>query len=187
MGVYLFSPAVFGAIERIKPSARGELEITDAIQRMIDDGARVVPHVITGWWKDTGRLEDMLEANRIILDTLEPRVEGTLGDDVRLEGKVVVQAGAELRNCLIRGPAIIGHRTLIDHAYIGPFTSIYHDCTIRRSEVEHSIVLEGSVIDNVDGKIELSLIGKGCTVCSSEERPRAFRFMLGDQSRVELG
>ncbi len=187
VGVYLFSPAVFGAIERIQPSARGELEITDAIQRMIDDGARVVPHVITGWWKDTGRLEDMLEANRIILDTLEPRVEGTLGDDVRLEGKVVVQAGAELRNCLIRGPAIIGHRTLIDHAYIGPFTSIYHDCTIRRSEVEHSIVLEGSVIDNVAGKIESSLIGKGCTVCSSEERPRAFRFMLGDQSRVELG
>jgi glucose-1-phosphate thymidylyltransferase len=186
VGVYLFSSKVFGAIERIAPSARGELEITDAIQRMIDDGARVVPHVISGWWKDTGRLEDMLEANRIILDTLEPRVEGTLGDDVRLEGKVVVQAGAELRNCLVRGPAIIGSRTLIEQAYVGPFTSVYHDCRIRRSEVEHSIILEDSVIEDVAGKIESSLIGKGCTVRSSEERPRAYRLMLGDQSRVEL-
>ena len=186
VGVYLFSPVVFAAIERIKPSARGELEITDAIQRMIDDGARVVPHVITGWWKDTGRLEDMLEANRIILDTLRPRVEGSVGEDVRLEGKVVIQQGAQLRNCLIRGPAIIGSGTLIEEAYVGPFTSIYHDCTIRRSEIEHSIVLEGSVIDDVDGKIESSLIGKGCTVCSSPERPRAYRLMLGDHSRVEL-
>jgi glucose-1-phosphate thymidylyltransferase len=179
VGVYLFSPAVFSAIERIQPSARGELEITDAIQRMIDDGARVVPHIISGWWKDTGRLEDMLEANRIILDTLEPRVEGTLGE-------VVIQPGAQLRNCLIRGPAIIGSGTIIEEAYIGPFTSIYHHCTIRKSEVEHSIVLEGSVIDGVDGKIESSLIGKGCTVCSSPERPHAYRLMLGDQSRVEL-
>ena len=186
VGVYLFSPAVFGAIERIKPSARGELEITDAIQRMIDDGARVIPHVITGWWKDTGRLEDMLEANRIILDTLEPLVEGSLGEDVRLEGKVVIQPGAQLRNCLVRGPAIIGSGTVIEQAYVGPFTSIYHDCTIRGSEIEHSIVLAGSVIDGVDGKIESSLIGKGCTVCSSSERPRAYRLMLGDQSRVEL-
>ena len=186
VGVYLFSPAVFHAIERIEPSARGELEITDAIQRMIDDGARVVPHVITGWWKDTGRLEDMLEANRIILDTLEPRVEGTLGEDVRLEGKVVVQAGAQLRTAwsAVRPSSAPGR--LIEEAYVGPFTSIYHDCTIRRSEIEHSIVLEGSVIDDVDGKIESSLIGKGCTVCSSPERPRAYRLMLGDQSRVEL-
>jgi glucose-1-phosphate thymidylyltransferase len=146
----------------------------------------VVPHVITGWWKDTGRLEDMLEANRIILDTLAPRVEGLLGEDVRLEGKVVIQTGAQLRNCLVRGPAIIGSGTLIEQSYVGPFTSIYHDCTIRRSEIEHSIVLEGSVIDGVDGKIESSLIGKGCTVRSSPERPRAYRLMLGDQSRVEL-
>ena len=186
VGVYLFSPAIYHAIERIAPSARGELEITDAIQRMIDDGARVVPHVISGWWKDTGRLEDMLEANRIILDTLEQRVEGIIGEDVRLEGKVVVQAGAQLRHCLVRGPAIIGSGSLLEEAYVGPFTSIYHDCTIRRSEIEHSIVLAGSVIDAVDGKIESSLIGKGCTVCSSPERPRAYRLMLGDQSRVEL-
>ncbi|MGD0449086.1 MAG: glucose-1-phosphate thymidylyltransferase [Candidatus Dormibacteria bacterium] len=186
VGVYLFSPRVFSAIERIDSSARGELEITDAIQRMIDDGARVVPHVITGWWKDTGRPEDLLEANRIILDTLEPRVEGTIGDHVKLEGKVVIQPGAQISNSRIRGPAIIGSGSLIEHAYIGPFTSIYHHCTIRSAEIEHSIVLEGSVIDGVDGKIDSSLIGKGCTVCSSTERPRAYRLMLGDQSRAEL-
>jgi glucose-1-phosphate thymidylyltransferase len=186
VGVYLFSPKVFSAIERIDRSARGELEITDAIQRMIDDGARVVPHVITGWWKDTGRPDDLLEANRIILDTLEPRVEGTIGDDVKLEGKVVIQPGAEVSNSRIRGPAIIGSGSLIEYAYIGPFTSIYHHCTIRKAEIEHSIVLEGSVIDGVDGKIESSLIGKGCTVCSSTERPRAYRLMIGDHSRAEL-
>ena len=186
VGVYLFSPKVFSAIERIERSARGELEITDAIQRMIDDGARVVPHVITGWWKDTGRPDDLLEANRIILDTLEPRVEGTIGEGVKLEGKVVIQPGAQVSHSRIRGPAIIGSESLIENAYIGPFTSIYHHCTIRGAEIEHSIVLEGSVIDGVDGKIESSLIGKGCTVSSSPERPHAYRLMLGDQSRAEL-
>jgi glucose-1-phosphate thymidylyltransferase len=186
VGVYLFSPAVFRAIERIRPSQRGELEITDAIQSMIDDGARVVPHIITGWWKDTGRLEDMLEANRIILDTLAPRVEGLVGEDVRLEGKVVIQTGAQLRSCHIRGPAIIGSDTLVEQAYIGPFTSIYHRCVIRRAEVEHSIILEGTVIDGVPGKIESSLIGKECTVGASAQRPSALRLMLGDHSRVEL-
>ena len=186
VGVYLFSAAVFRAIERIRPSARGELEITDAIQRIIDDGGRVVPHVITGWWKDTGRLQDLLEANRIILDTLEPGVGGGVGDGVRLEGKVVIQPGARLRDCLIRGPAIIGENSVIEEAYVGPFTSIYHGCTVRRAEIEHSIVLEGSVIDGIDGKIESSLIGKECIVTSSPERPRAYRLMLGDHSHVEV-
>ncbi len=186
VGVYLFSSAVFSAIERIEYSSRGELEITDAIQRMIDDGARVVPHVISGWWKDTGRLEDMLEANRIILDTLEARVEGTLSEDVRLEGKVVIQEGATLRRCRVRGPAIIGSRTVIEDAYIGPFTSIYTDCLIRNAEVEHSIILERSVIEDVEGKIESSLVGKECIVRFSQGHPRAYKLMLGDHSHVEL-
>jgi glucose-1-phosphate thymidylyltransferase len=186
VGVYLFSSLVHSAIDRITPSARGELEITDAIQRMIDDGSRVVPHIIDGWWKDTGRLEDMLEANRIILDALEPRNLGTLGENVRIEGKVVIQKGARLSDCLVRGPAIIGENTVVENAYIGPFTAIYYGCTVRNAEIEHSIVLENSRIENVSGKIESSLIGKECEVCQSPVRPRAFKLMLGDHSRVEL-
>jgi glucose-1-phosphate thymidylyltransferase len=186
VGVYLFSPRVHDAIARIQPSPRGELEITDAIQRMIDDGESVIPHVITGWWKDTGRLEDMLEANRIVLDSLEPHVDGLLGENVRIEGKVIVESGARLSNCRVRGPAIIGERTVIDNAYVGPFTAIYYDCVVRNAEIEHSIVLERSRIENVNGKIESSLLGKDCVVCQSPERPRALRLMLGDHSRVEL-
>jgi glucose-1-phosphate thymidylyltransferase len=186
VGVYLFSSAVHSAIDRIAPSPRGELEITDAIQRMIDDGANVVPHAITGWWKDTGRLEDMLEANRIVLDSMDARIEGTIGDNVRLEGKVIVEKGAILNNCRVRGPAIIGERTIVEHAYVGPFTAIYHDCVLRNAEVEHSIILERSRIEDVTGKIESSLLGKDCVVCQSPERPRALRLMLGDHSKVEL-
>lgn len=187
VGVYLFSPAVFAAIERIDYSPRGELEITDAIQRMIDDGARVIPHVIAGWWKDTGRLEDLLEANRILLDRLEPAIaEGSIGDSVRLEGKVVVEAGARLQRCRVRGPAIIGAGSVVEDAYIGPFTSISTGCSVRAAEIEHSIVLERSVIERVGGKIDSSLIGRECMVCADEGRPRGYKLMLGDHSRVEL-
>jgi glucose-1-phosphate thymidylyltransferase len=193
VGVYLFNRTVFDAIDSIEYSPRGELEITDAIQKMIDDGRRVQPHLITepheamvATWKDTGRLEDLLEANRIVLDDIPPRVEGTIGDDVRLHGKVIVERGAELRNCTVRGPAIIGENTLIDDAYIGPYSSIYFRCTVRNAELEHSIVLENSVIENVDGKIESSLIGKECLIGRSPLRPRAYKLMVGDHSRVEL-
>jgi glucose-1-phosphate thymidylyltransferase len=186
VGVYLFAPVVFDAIDHIQPSARGELEITDAIQRMIDDGRGVVPHIIKGWWKDTGHLEDMLEANRIILDGLEPRVDGDVADDAILHGKVVVERGARLRNCVVRGPAIIGEGTLIEDAYVGPFTSIYYGCEVRNAEIEHSIVLENSRIIDVATKIEDSLIGKECTVCRSPVRPRALKLMLGDHSKAEL-
>ena len=185
VGVYLFSPLVHQAIDRITPSARGELEITDAIQRLIDDGCCVVPHVIEGWWKDTGRLADMLEANRIILDSLTARVEGEIGANVQLEGKVVVEKGAQLRDCVVRGPAIIGENTVIEDAYVGPFTSIYYGCVVRRAEIEHSIVLENSRIEDVD-RIESSLIGKECVVTRSPVRPRALKVMLGDHSRLEL-
>jgi glucose-1-phosphate thymidylyltransferase len=193
VGVYLFNHTVFEAIDAIEYSARGELEITDAIQRMIDSGRRVQPHLIVephqamvATWKDTGRLEDMLEANRIVLDDLPPRVEGSVGADVRLHGKVIVEKGAVLSNCTVRGPAIIGENTVIDDAYIGPYTSIYYGCTVRNAELEHSIVLENSVIENVDGKIESSLIGKECLIGRSPLRPRAYKLMVGDHSRVEL-
>jgi len=186
VGVYLFGPAVHDAIDAIEYSARGELEITDALQRMIDDGRTVVPHIISGWWKDTGRLEDMLEANRIILDGLDSDVRGEIGEGVRLDGKVIIEAGARLSHCTVRGPAIIGRDTVVDDAYIGPFTAIYYGCVIRRAEIEHSIVLENSRIENVQGKIESSLIGKECHVCQSPGRPRAFKLMLGDHSQVEV-
>ncbi len=193
VGVYLFNRTVFEAIDGIEYSARGELEITDAIQGMIDAGRRVDAHLIVepheaqvATWKDTGRLEDMLEANRFVLDDLPPRVEGVVGEDVRLEGKVIIEKGAELRNCTIRGPAIIGERTVIEDAYVGPYTSIYHGCQVRDAEIEYSIVLENSVIDGVDGKIESSLIGKECLIGRSPLRPRAYKLMVGDHSRVEL-
>lgn len=195
VGVYLFTPAIFEAASSIEYSARGELEITDAIQRLIDTGGRVVPHLITtrheasvATWKDTGRLEDLLEANCIVLDDMEPRPPGgVVGSDVHLEGNVIVEAGAELRNCTIRGPSIVGRRTVIEDAQIGPYASIYHGCTVRRAEIEHSIVLEGARIENVRGKIASSLIGKGCVVSSSEIRPGIHKLMLGDHSQVELG
>jgi glucose-1-phosphate thymidylyltransferase len=183
----MFSPAIFEAIDCIEPSARGELEITDAIQRIISDGSRsVTAQVIDGWWKDTGRLEDILEANRIMLDALTPRIDGDVGEDVRIDGRVVVESGARLQNCVVRGPAIIGRGTVISNAYVGPFTSIHDGCSVRNAEIEHSIVLEGTRIEDVHAKIESSLIGKECVVCTSPLRPRAIKLMLGDHSRVEL-
>jgi glucose-1-phosphate thymidylyltransferase len=153
----------------------------------------VRPHIISApeeaavaTWKDTGRLEDLLEANRIVLDDMPFRSHGDVGEDVRIEGKVVIETGAELRNCTIRGPAIIGAGAVIDDAYIGPYTSISRGCTIRSAEIEHSIVLENTRIENADGKIESSLIGKDCVIRRSPVRPRAYKLVLGDNSVVEL-
>ncbi|HET9050799.1 MAG TPA: glucose-1-phosphate thymidylyltransferase [Candidatus Dormibacteraeota bacterium] len=190
VGVYLFTAAVHDAIASISPSPRGELEITDAIQRMIDDGRSVIARVIGGWWatgwKDTGNLEDLLEANRLVLETIETRIDGAITEDVRLEGRVIVEAGAVLRRSTIRGPAVIGERTVIEDAYIGPFTSIYHDCVVRHSEIEHSIVLANSRIENAPGKLDSSLIGRGSVVTRVERRPHGLKLLVGDDSRVEL-
>jgi glucose-1-phosphate thymidylyltransferase len=186
VGVYLFSPCIFEAVNAIKPSARGELEITDAIQWLVDHRARVEPHVIGGWWKDTGRLEDMLEANRIVLDALVPRNQGEIAGTSQLIGKVVVEPGAQIIDSIVRGPAIIGERSLIANSYVGPFTSIYHGVEIRNSEIEHSIVLENSKIIDVPTRIADSLIGKDVLIHRSEALPSALRFMLGDHSEVSL-
>jgi glucose-1-phosphate thymidylyltransferase len=186
VGVYLFTPRIFEATRSIRASERGELEITDAIQWLLDHGANVEPHVITGWWKDTGRLEDMLEANRFVLDSIKPECAGAVDADSKLVGKVVIEAGAEIRNSVIRGPAIIGERSQILNSYVGPFTSVYHGCEIRNSELEHSIVLENSKILDVAGKIEDSLIGKEVVIRRTDEMPKALRFMLGDRSEVQL-
>jgi glucose-1-phosphate thymidylyltransferase len=185
VGIYMFDDHIFDAARAIRPSWRGELEITDAIQHLIDQGLTVRPHVIEGWWKDTGKLEDLLEANRIILDSVETRIEGVVQDS-EVIGKVVVEAEAKVVTSHIRGPAIIGRGALLENAYIGPFTAIGDGVTVRASEVEHSIVLEGSAITDVAGRIENSLIGRNVTVYRAETKPRAYNLMLGDRSQVGL-
>ncbi|NLH50363.1 MAG: glucose-1-phosphate thymidylyltransferase [Myxococcales bacterium] len=185
VGVYMFRRAIWDAVRGIKPSARGELEITDAIQWLVDAGKEVRSHMVTGWWKDTGKLEDMLEANRMVLDSFETDVRGQVVDST-LEFKVVVQSGARIVNSTVRGPAIIGRNTVVENSYIGPFTAVYHDCTIRHCEIEHSIILENSRLSDIDGRICDSLIGRDVTVAPSQLKPRAIRLMLGDSSDVRL-
>jgi glucose-1-phosphate thymidylyltransferase len=185
VGVYMFDASVFEAVAAIRPSARGELEITDAIQWLIDHGRTVRPHVISGWWKDTGKLEDMLEANRIILDSLEPRVEGSV-EESEIHGKVVIEAGAKVVHSTIRGPAVIGRGAIVEQAYIGPFTSIGDGVVIRASEIEHSIVLEGSSLTDIAGRVESSLIGRNVTIHRSDTKPKSYKLMLGDRSDVGL-
>jgi glucose-1-phosphate thymidylyltransferase len=185
VGVYLFSARILEASRAIEPSGRGELEITDAIQWLIDAGDTVQSTIVTGWWKDTGKLYDMLEANRIVLDSLEPRVAGTLDADSEVQGRVVIEEGAELINSHVRGPAIIGKDTRLVNTFVGPYTSIYHSCEISDTEIEHSIVLEESVIRDIS-RIEDSLIGKQVTVAQEPRKPKAYRLMLGDHSRIGL-
>jgi len=186
VGVYLFSEHIFESVKRIKPSFRNELEITDAIQDLIDRRLEVRPHVVDGWWKDTGKLEDMLEANRLILDTLERRVEGAVDAESRVEGKVVIEAGAVVERSVIRGPVIIGARARIVHAYVGPFTAIMNDVEIRDSEIEHSIVLEGSSVRDLGSRVVDSLMGRNVRISRAPVKPSAYRFMLGDNSEVGI-
>jgi glucose-1-phosphate thymidylyltransferase len=186
VGVYMFGPEVFTSVKRITPSFRNELEITDAIQDLIDRGLSVRPHLVEGWWKDTGKLEDMLEANRLILDTVTPCVAGSVDAESRLEGKVVVEAGAVIERSVVRGPVIIGAGARITGAYVGPFTSIGERVTIRDTEIEHSIVLEGATITDLSTRIEDSLIGRGVSIYRQPVRPTAYRFMLGDNSEVGI-
>src|SRR5579871_1272817 len=160
VGVYMFGREVFSAVKQIQPSARNELEITDAIQRLIDLGHHVRPHIVEGWWKDTGKLEDMLEANRLILDTIEARIEGDVDSGSRIEGKVIIEPGACIEQSVIRGPVVIGARARITNAYVGPFTAIGDATEIRNTEIEHSIVLEGARITDVPGRVADSLIGR---------------------------
>jgi glucose-1-phosphate thymidylyltransferase len=186
VGVYMFGREVFDSVKRIKPSFRNELEITDAIQDLIDRGLEVRPHIVDGWWKDTGKLEDMLEANRLILDTLEAKIEGRVSDDSRIEGKVVVGPGAVIERSIVRGPVIVGVDAKISGAYVGPFTSIGDRVEIRESEIEHSIVLEGAVIADLSNRIEDSLIGRNVHIYRAPKKPSAYRFMLGDNSEVGI-
>jgi glucose-1-phosphate thymidylyltransferase len=185
VGVYMFTACVHDAARAIEPSARGELEITDAIQRLVDDGRRVEPRIVRGWWKDTGRLEDILAANRLVLDTIHTDLRGELIDS-RVDGRVVIEAGARLERCIVRGPAIIGPRARLIDCYVGPYTAIGEDCEISGAEVEHSILLAGAVVRDLDGRMESSLLGRNVTIGRGDRQPRAYRFLVGDNSVITI-
>ncbi len=186
VGVYLFDSNIFKAVNAIKPSWRNELEITDAIQYLIDQNFDIHPHIIKGWWKDTGKLEDMLEANRIILDTFQLKIEGFVDNNSKIDGKVIIDKEAQIINSTIRGPVIIGKRTKIINSYIGPFTSINEDVNIKNSEIEHSIILENTSISDIGVRIEDTLVGKDVEIAKSQLKPKAYRFMLGDGSKIGI-
>jgi glucose-1-phosphate thymidylyltransferase len=185
VGVYMFTASIHDAARAIRPSPRGELEITDAIQHLVDHGRRVEPHVVKGWWKDTGRLADMLEANRLVLDTIATRIEGELVDS-QCDGRVVVEPGAVLERSTVRGPAIIGAGARLIDCYIGPYTAVGEGCVVERAEVEHSILLAGSTVTGLDGRMESSLLGRNVSIARSDRQPRAYRFMVGDESEIEI-
>jgi glucose-1-phosphate thymidylyltransferase len=185
VGVYMFTPSIFDAARSIEPSWRDELEITDAIQALVDRGLRVDPHIVHGWWKDTGQVQDMLEANRLILDDLQERVEGEVVDS-RLEGRVVIEPGARLERATVRGPAIVGANSRVTDAYIGPYTAIGDDVHIERAELEHSIVLSGSSVHDLEYRIEASLIGRNVRIGRGPALPKAYRFVVGDNADVQI-
>lgn len=189
-GIYLYDSRIFEAVNAIQPSARGELEISDAHQYLLDHGYRVGYSEITGWWKDTGKPEDLLEANRLALDKLREQPEtfrpGQVDAKSDIAGKVILEPGATVIGSQIRGPAIIGAGTVLENSYIGPFTSIGADCLIRNSEVEYSIVSERCRIIDAYNRIERSLLGREVEILRCVTKPRTQKFIVGDQSRIEL-
>jgi glucose-1-phosphate thymidylyltransferase len=185
VGVYMFTACIHDAARAIQPSGRGELEITDAIQHLVDTDRRVEPHIVRGWWKDTGQLEDMLAANRLVLDTIEARIDGELIDS-RADGRVVVEAGAVLERSTVRGPAIIGAGARLTDCYVGPYTAVGAGCAIENAEVEHSILLEGASVRGLAGRMESSLLGRNVRIVRDDRQPRAYRFLVGDQSEISI-
>jgi len=186
VGIYMFDHNIFEAVNAIKPSWRGEFEITDAIQWLVEQKYNVYPYIHRGWWIDTGRPGEMLEANSLVLEELTPKIEGYIDRDSEVDSRVTVEKGAEIINSVVRGPAIIGQDTRLVNAYVGPFTSIYHHCLIENAEISRSIVLEHSQIRNINRRIEDSLIGRNVVLHRSPIRPQAYKFVLGDFSHVGL-
>ena len=186
VGIYMFDDRVWEAVNAITPSWRGELEITDAIQYLVDTGYEVYPYVHRGWWIDTGEAGEMLEANDQVLDEIDHQIEGYVDRDSQVNGKVTIEQGAEIINSRIRGPAIVGEDTRIINSYVGPFTSIYHHVLIEDSEIEHSIVLEHSQIIDIPYRIEDSLIGRQSKITRSPIKPKALKMTLGDHSNVGI-
>ncbi len=185
VGVYGFRPAIFKAVHAIEPSARGELEITDAIQWMVDEGFVVEHDIVSGWWKDTGRPSDILDANRLMLDTIEPQIHGEVDECSQIFGRVRIGTRSRIINSTLRGPIVIGEGVHIQNSYIGPYTSISNHVTVKSTEIENSIVLEESWIQS-KRRIDQSLIGKFVKIVNSEMKPKAMRLVLGDHSRCEV-
>ena len=185
VGVYLFDRTINTAVRSIEPSARGELEITDAIQWLIDNGARVRCELLTGWWIDTGKLTPLLEANRLLLETIDTAVEGDVDESSVIDGRVRIGPGAVIRNSTVRGPVAIGAGTVVVGRVIGPFSAIGDNCEVRNSEVEHSVVMEGSAICDIP-RLEDSLIGREARVTRTNVRPRALRLMVGDHCQIDV-
>ncbi len=186
VGIYMFDEHIREAVHAIQPSFRGELEITDAIQWLVEHGYAVHPYVHEGWWIDTGKMADMLSANDHVLEEIVPRLEGVIDEASKVDARVTVEKGAQIINSTVRGPTIIGEGTRIVNSYIGPFTSIYHSVTVENSEIEHAIVLENSRILHVGARIQDSLIGRNAVVTQSDRRPRSINLNLGDYSQIDL-
>lgn len=187
VGVYLFRPIIFHAIENIKPSWRGELEITDAIGYLVEKGCSVKAHTIQGWWKDTGKPEDLLEANRRILDTIDDsQCAGKIDETTTIQGRVCVANGSIIVGSLIRGPVVIGEDCKIVNSYVGPYTSIGNRVVLENCEVENSILMDESKISNLSSRIDSSLIGKGVRISQNGRLPKAMKFVVGDLSSLEL-
>jgi len=187
IGVYIFNSSVFEAIKNITPSWRGELEITDAIQWLISNNKNVGAHVIYGWWKDTGKPEDLIEANRTILEKIKSKsIEGNVYENSTVRGNVVLGKGSKIVDSIIRGPAIIGENTTISNAYIGPYTSIGKEVNIEDSEIENSIILDGASITSIHPRIDYSIIGANANIMSMKKKPKSMRLVIGDYGKIEI-
>lgn len=185
VGVYLFDRTIHDAVRAIDPSPRGELEITDAIQWLVDQGRRVRQEILTGWWIDTGKLTPLLEANRLLLERIETRVEGDVDEASVLDGRVVVERGARVVASTLRGPLVIGAGAVIERSFVGPFSAVGDRCIVRNSEVEHSVVMSDSSILDI-ARLEDSLIGRDVVVSRTGVRPRALRLMVGDHCQIDV-
>ena len=186
VGIYMFDPSVHKAVAAIRPSWRGELEITDALQWLVDNGYDVRPHIHRGWWIDTGQPGDMLEANDLVLEELDYKVEGYVDRDSQIGRRVTIERGAEIINSVVRGPAIIGENTRIINSYVGPYTSIYHNVVVENAEIEHSVILEFSKIRDIEARIQDSLIGRDVVITRSPIKPKALKLTLGDHSQLGI-
>lgn len=186
IGIYIFDSSIHDIIKVQKPSARGELEITDAIQGMIDSGGRVEHHVITGWWIDAGNPDDMIETNRLVLQDLSRKIEGEIDEESDVRGNVVIGKGTKIIKSTIRGPVIIGENCTIKDSFVGSFTSIGSDSVLDDCEVEYSVIMEECEIKHIDGRIDHSILGRKVIVKSTERRPRSFKLVLSDESTADL-
>lgn len=186
VGDYIFSPAIYDAISEIKPSWRGELEITDAIQRLLEKGYTVRSSILKGWWLDTGKKDDLLEANRIVLDDWAKReIQGTFDAESRVIGRVVLEKGSQVIRSEVRGPAVIGAGTVIENSFVGPYTSIGQDCTVTNSALEHSVVLDGVRLEGIE-RMEDSILGRNAIVRRFSKNHKALRLLIGEDTQVLL-